>query len=341
MPSTTVYVTGATGFISQHICVDFLAAGYTVIGSVRSKEKGENLKKLLNSEKFSYEIVPDIVTEGAFDESLKRHPEVEFFLHTASPFTFEADDIEKELLIPAVRGTENALKAVKAHGKNVKHVVITSSYAAIADLGKQGDPNHVDTEEQWSPLTYETSQANNITGYFGSKKVGEKAAWDFMEAEKPHFSLSTVNPTYVFGPQAFDSEVKDKLNTSAEIVNSVLNLKASDKVPESSGPSCDVRDVAKAHLVSVERYQEIKGKRLLIFEGRFTAQVILDILNANFSELKGKLPVGKPGSGQEIIAGQCKIDSSKLQAIMGFKQVLMEKSIVDSVAQLLKVKAKK
>ncbi len=48
----------------------------------------------------------------------------------------------------------------------------------------------------------------------------ESNEWDFVN-EKPHFKLSTVNPSYVFGPQAFSSEVTDTLNTSAEIINSV------------------------------------------------------------------------------------------------------------------------
>ena len=33
-----------------------------------------------------------------------------------------------------------------------------------------------------------------------SKAFAEKAAWDFVEKEKPNFSLSTIQPSLVFGP---------------------------------------------------------------------------------------------------------------------------------------------
>jgi hypothetical protein len=33
-----------------------------------------------------------------------------------------------------------------------------------------------------------------------SKTFAEKAAWDFMKEESPDFTLTTINPTLVFGP---------------------------------------------------------------------------------------------------------------------------------------------
>lgn len=335
MSSSTVFVTGATGYIAQHVCKDLLAKGYTVVGTVRSQEKGDRLKKLLASDKFSYEIVADIVPEGAFDSALENHPEIEYVLHTASPFTFEVTDVEKELLIPAVEGTKNALKAVKAHGKNVKHVVVTSSYAAIMDLTKGKDPNQIDTEENWCPLTWETSQQNNFTGYIGSKKLAEKAARDFVANEDVKFTLNTVNPVFVFGPQAFDEEVTDKLNTSAEIVNSILSLKPDAEVPSSSGFFIDVRDVSKAHIEAFEN-KATYNLRLLMSEEFFAAQDILDILHKHYPDIK--VPVGKPGSGKEVLAQSNKIDNSKTKKLLGFKFIDLEKSIVDSIDQLKRVR---
>jgi hypothetical protein len=34
----------------------------------------------------------------------------------------------------------------------------------------------------------------------GSKAFAEKAAWEFVEKEKPSFTLATILPTLVFGP---------------------------------------------------------------------------------------------------------------------------------------------
>jgi nucleoside-diphosphate-sugar epimerase len=58
-------------------------------------------------------------------------------LHTASPYTFNYNNGEEELLKPAINGTLNVLKAAKAEG--VQKVVVTSSFAAITNL-KAGGP---------------------------------------------------------------------------------------------------------------------------------------------------------------------------------------------------------
>lgn len=58
-------------------------------------------------------------------------------LHTASPYTFNIKNGEKDLLKPAINGTLNVLRAAKAEG--VQKVVITSSFAAITNL-KAGGP---------------------------------------------------------------------------------------------------------------------------------------------------------------------------------------------------------
>lgn len=36
--------------------------------------------------------------------------------------------------------------------------------------------------------------------YAASKALAERAAWDFVEKEKPSFDLSVINPVYNFGP---------------------------------------------------------------------------------------------------------------------------------------------
>ena len=46
--STTVFVSGATGFIAQNIIKELLSKDYKVIGSVRSEKKGQDLEKLIN-----------------------------------------------------------------------------------------------------------------------------------------------------------------------------------------------------------------------------------------------------------------------------------------------------
>ena len=51
-----VLVTGANGFIAAQTCATLTQRGYSVIGTVRFKSKGEYLKKVLG-ENFDYVVV--------------------------------------------------------------------------------------------------------------------------------------------------------------------------------------------------------------------------------------------------------------------------------------------
>ncbi|CCE78191.1 Piso0_000808 [Millerozyma farinosa CBS 7064] len=330
---TTVFVSGATGFIAQETVKQLVQKGYKVIGSVRSAERGDRLKKNLGSDNFTYEIVEDIQKEGSFDETLKKHPEVTIFLHTASPFHFKTTDIENDLLKPAVEGTKNALKAIKEHGPNVKKVVITSSFAAIKKNTGDDNPNLVLTEESWNDSTKEQAVKDPLSGYIASKAFAEKAAWEFLEKEKPQFVLSTVNPTLVLGPQAFISEIKNELNTSSEVINSILKSGPNDPLPPILEFFIDVRDVAKAHIAAFEK-KEAEGKRLLVSEGRFVAQNIVDYINKDFPQFKGKIAAGNPGQYPDFNAFS-KIDNSKTREILGFDFINFETCVKDTVQQIL------
>lgn len=336
--SQTVLISGATGFIAAHTVQQLLQKNYKVVGSVRSTEKGEKLKESLNDPNFSYEVVSDIVADGAFDDFVKNHPEATIFLHTASPFHFNITDIAKDLLEPAVNGTKSALTAIKKYGPQIKRVVVTSSYAAIGDFASPQSSKNVDTEDTWSPLTWETSLANPLVGYCGSKTLAEQAAWKFVEEEKPNFILSTVNPVYVFGPQPFDEQAgAESLNTSSEIINSVLKATSEDKIPSHVGDAVDVRDVAAAHIVAFEK-DDAKEQRLLLTSEPFTQQDILDILHKDFPEDTKDLPLGTPGSGKEKFETKNTLDNSKTRKILGFTLKTLDETVHDSVEQLLKVR---
>jgi hypothetical protein len=139
----------------------------------------------------------------------------------------------QELLDPAIVGTTGILQAIKNGAPSVKKVVVTSSFAAVNDPSKGNWPEHTYSEADWNPMTLEDALLHPARGYTGtstailqgsrktgnfllahvrvmmrkssdrlaaSKAFAEKAAWDFVEKEKPSFSLSTINPSLVFGP---------------------------------------------------------------------------------------------------------------------------------------------
>ncbi|KAG2734929.1 hypothetical protein G9P44_001143 [Scheffersomyces stipitis] len=332
MSKTTVFITGATGFVAQNTIVELLSRGYSVVGSVRSEEKGEKLKTYFG-DNFQYVVVAGFENKGAFDVALKQHPEVTVFLHTASPVSFGTEDLERDVLIPAIEGTRNALQSVHEHAPQVKRVVITSSAVTLSNFSDVSDPKFKANEDLWYGVTYEEGSKDPSIAYTASKVFAEKAAWEFVETNKPNFSLSTILPPYVFGPQAQDESAKGQLNISAEFVAAVYRLSKIDKVPEVFGPFVDVRDVAKAHVIAFEN-DEAKGKRIITYSGRFHSQTILNIIRDNFADLRDKLPVGIPSNGD--VSESVAWDDQKSKKILGFEFIDIEKTVIDTVNQLIR-----
>jgi nucleoside-diphosphate-sugar epimerase len=69
----------------------------------------------------------------------------------ASPFHFHIEDNERDMLIPALRGSTNILSAIEKEPK-VKHLVATSSFAATGDilgisLGKETEKIYTGTPD--------------------------------------------------------------------------------------------------------------------------------------------------------------------------------------------------
>ena len=71
--------------------------------------------------------------------------------------------------------------------------VITSSFAAILDPKQPTRPGYVYSEKDWNPITEEEAIQNPANGYRASKTFAERASWEFIEKEKPNFSLATVS----------------------------------------------------------------------------------------------------------------------------------------------------
>ncbi|CAD1809768.1 NAD dependent epimerase/dehydratase family protein [Candida parapsilosis] len=335
----SIFVSGATGFIAQNIVKQLLQANYKVIGSVRSTEKGETLSNNIKGSQlpvgnFKYEVVKDIAADGAFDNALDLHPEVEVFIHTASPVKFDVEDIKRDLLDPAIYGTTNALKAIQKHGKNIRKVVVTSSLAAVAGSRTVLKEGESVTEQNWNPVTWEESLHEVSDGYAGSKKFAEETVWKFVKDESPKFTVTTILPGVVFGPQAFPDFDRDGLNYSSQVINELLKLKPSDKIPQEAGLFVDVRDCAKAHIVAFVK-EDAANKRLFAVAGRYNNQEVVDIIRSNFDELDQILPKGNPEDAKKYSPRSNRYDQSVTRSVLDYKFIGLEKSVVDTVAQLL------
>ncbi|CCH43855.1 Dihydroflavonol-4-reductase [Wickerhamomyces ciferrii] len=348
MSTKTVLLTGASGFIALHTLDQLLKRNYTVIGTVRSQDKADNItvqfKKEYPSAQLTFAIVEDIGASGAFNKVFQDHPEIEGVLHTASPFSFGLNkDFKDAYFTPATEGTKNVLEAIQNYGKNVKNVVVTSSNAAVANADKVGDKTFIHTEETWNPITWDDVD-NELKAYIASKKLAEKLAWEFVAEQKPLWKLTTVNPTLVWGPQKFESSLANKtLNTSAEAINKLLSSDPNDThfFDKPIGTSIDVRDVALLHVLPLEN-ENVSGKRLYPIQDEFNGQRILNIINRNFPELESKIAKGSlDGADKHAEENTIYYDTSKTLEWTGIKSwIPLEETVKDSVRQILDYRSK-
>lgn len=328
MVESTALVTGANGFIGQALTYQLLQDGYKVIGQVRSTEKGKQLSALVDDTSFSYVVVPTLEQKGAFDKVLEENHQIETIFHIASPVTKFKDDIESKMLIPAIEGTKNILKTITDKAPQLKHFVYTSS--SIAQLNYGADA--IADEDSWSDITYEESKVNGFTGYAGSKKFAEKEVWKFRNEQKPSFTITTILPSLVFGPQAYEGSIFH-LTSSASVFESAIKSKTKEEMEAALAFPyvIDIRDVVKAHIFAAEN-EQADGKRLSLSNGVVNADTILKILNDNFPE-KTTLKANDPAKPAPINL----FNSQRTQALLG-PFISPEKTVIDTIEQLIKNK---
>lgn len=334
-----VLLTGASGFIATHVFQILLERDYEIVATVRSQDKADWIDKQFGDKKSKYtiEFVKDISADGSFDETLKKHTDVKYVMHTASPFYQPKADPENSILKPAIQGTTNILKAIKAYAPQVEHVVVTSSFAAIVDPNVKGngmdDPNLTYSEKSWSPITYEQAASNLSLTYRGSKTLAEKALWNFIKEENVNFTGTAINPPIVFGPILQEVKSSEALNTSSSVLYQLLTSKPGDKVANLVCPEVDVRDTALAHVLAIEK-KEAVGQRWFVTPGYFSSYEALRVINKHFPQYKvAAVPSGY--DCEKEFATKCKINNDLTNEQSGIKYRSLEQTLVDTFNSLI------
>ncbi|MEL6562582.1 MAG: NAD-dependent epimerase/dehydratase family protein, partial [Bacteroidota bacterium] len=238
--SKPVLVTGATGYVAGWLVKKLLEDGITVHAAVRNPDKQEKIAHLnAIAEKSSGSIKyfkSDLLTEGSYKEAMEG---CELVYHTASPFTVNVKDPQKELIDPALNGTANVLNTAN-EVSSVKRVVVTSSCAAIYTdaIDCQKAPGGVLNEDIWN-----TTASIDYQPYSYSKTLAEKKAWEINKAQN-RWDLVTINPCLVLGP-ALNPQVvtSESFNILKQLGDGTMKMGA----PKMGIGLVDVRDVADAH----------------------------------------------------------------------------------------------
>jgi len=237
--SKPVLVTGATGYVAGWLVKKLLEAGVDVHAAVRNPDKTEKVQHLndlaaKSSASIKY-FKSDLMNPGSYKEAMQG---CELVFHTASPFTTDVKDPQKELIDPALNGTANVLQSAN-EVESVKRVVVTSSCAAIYTdaIDCQSAPNGALTEEIWN-----TTASLDYQPYSYSKTVAEKKAWEMQKAQS-RWDLVTINPSFVMGPPLNPNSSGESMNILKQLGDGTMKM----GVPKMGLGVVDVRDVADAH----------------------------------------------------------------------------------------------
>ncbi len=353
MFSQRVLITGANGYISQHVVATFLEAGHSVRGIVRSEAKVNQLQRIFReyagTSQLDFGIVPDIAEPGAFDLVLVSDPPFDVVLHTASPFNIRKNTSPSEFMDPAIRGTTEILRGISRVAPTVKRVVVTSSFGAVMNLGlpRVTHPAKVYTEADWNPVTLEQASAETapaIVAYLASKKFAEQAAWEFVSStNQPSFDIVALDPPSVFGPLYDPSEIASVLDLSEsvfEVYQKTLKPGLTDSSPlppMGIHLYVDVRDLATAHLLAAT-VPAAGGHRFVICaeQGHMSMQRIVNIFRETLPELRSRIPRGEPEQWP-LAEGTLSASSNLAKEVLGLKFRTPEATMTDMAVQLAEI----
>lgn len=243
--SQTSLVTGASGFIASHVVQQLLEKGHDVHATVRSTKNQKKIKHLLDMQtRWPGKLTlfeADLLVAGSFEASMKGCSVV---YHIASPFPIENKirDGQKEVVEPALKGTQNVLDAVQKC-ETVKLVVLTSSVVAI--FGDNADVLEM-KNKTLSTEYFNTTSSVTHNAYSYSKVVAEKEAWKLHDTQPSpkRWKLVTINPGLVLGPSLSPTSESGSLSLLDQLLRGQLFL----GVPDMWFSVVDVREVATAHL---------------------------------------------------------------------------------------------
>jgi len=199
--SSLVLITGANGHVAQHVLSELLSRPVhrrpRVRATVRSESSAAAVQSVFREHILAggleIVLIKDIAAPHAFDSAVQSCTHIR---HIASPLVVSPKDTENDLLIPAIRGTLSLLQSAQ-HSSSLERVVITGSFVSVVDLAQDFRPGYTYTPSDWNPITYEQAADPNLDltvwsprwrpfiTYMASKKLAEKAAWDFYERERP------------------------------------------------------------------------------------------------------------------------------------------------------------
>ena len=173
---TTVLVTGATGFLGEHLCRVLVERGHTVRGLARTRSA-------ILADLGVEHIRGDVLAGDELDAALEG---VSAVFHLAGAVSRDPDDAQRMMRLH-VDGTRRVLEKMAEHG--VKRMVLASTSGTI---GVSKDEEVLDESAPYAE--------DIVAGwpYYASKIYQERLA--FEHGERLGVEVVAVNPSLLLGP---------------------------------------------------------------------------------------------------------------------------------------------
>jgi dihydroflavonol-4-reductase len=299
-----VFLTGATGFIGQHVFRALRSAGYEVRALVRDPTaRIEDAETVVGDLRRSGELVPSLRGCGSI-------------VHCAALYSFSPHD--RPALRPVnVMGTAGLLEAARIAG--IERAVVTSSAATVGPAGPGGKPS---TEATWAVNSTHSA-------YHHSKLEQEYAA---LAARVP---AVLVLPTSPVGPGDW------KPTPTGRLIVDFARGRVFAAPPPGGTNLVAVEDVARAHVLALERGRP--GERYLIggdnlsldqvwqllaeVTGRpaprwripYTLAVLMGWIDEGRCRIQPRAQPRVPLEGVRMSVQQMYVDSSKARMELGYQ----------------------
>uniref|UniRef100_A0A453FUL5 NAD-dependent epimerase/dehydratase domain-containing protein n=1 Tax=Aegilops tauschii subsp. strangulata TaxID=200361 RepID=A0A453FUL5_AEGTS len=235
--------------------------------------------------------------------------------HLASPVIlqpwFSDRSTQNELLLPAINGALNVLRAAKDSG--VKRVVMVSSQTAMCPTAADWPAGKVIDDDCWADV--EILKKLELW-YNVSKTLAEKAAWDFAGEEG--LQLVVLNPGLVLGPTLTPAPTG-----SLRLLMLLLGGQKLDMEPFFVG-CVDVRDVAQSLVVLYEN-PSAQGRHLCM-----ESAVRLVDFHDELANLYPEFPVHRIQEDKQGWVVRSKAPSKKL-IDLGVRFTPFDKTVRDTV----------
>ncbi|GME28692.1 3-beta hydroxysteroid dehydrogenase [Neofusicoccum parvum] len=329
MSGELVFITGAAGFLGANVVLEALKAGYRVRGSVRREVQVQRLQEYFGikfGSKAEFVVVPDITKPDAYDGLLH---DVTYVFHVASPVVAQSHNWKEDHIEPAVLGTTTMLAAAKKVS-GIKKVIITGSIADLIPWTDWPAPEEAITEDHKYELDVSPDLDFKVpfAAYRASKLLAAKASREFFAQQKPHYSIVSLHPTFIFGRNLLQKSIEDVSGTPAMFWGS---LKGPDQLIPIRN-SVHVTDVAQAHVKALR--PDIAG-----YEKFIVSAPCFDDWAEVVEFVKKRYPEEEWGNAPDPPAKR-NIDISKAEKVLGIVWKDWKQQVIDVVDQQLELKKK-